>query len=141
EADVLSPNVWSFIGPWMQDAHLGFVLDGNWMSFAWIDGGPNEWPEWSDRLGIANVPTQNGEAPGAVTMALRGPVFVQAADSDSPDLAMQFIQHVANEQNSLSFAVNAAQLAVRNDVAADPEYADRPTVMEFTDMLQYAQYL
>ena len=40
EADVLSPNVWSFIGPWMQDSHLGFVLDGNWMSFAWIDGGP-----------------------------------------------------------------------------------------------------
>ena len=141
EADVLSPNVWSFIGPWMQDSHLGFVLDGNWMSFAWIDGGPNEWPEWSDRLGIANVPTQNGEAPGAVTMALRGPVFAQAADSDSPDLAMQFIEHVANEQNSLSFAVNAAQLAVRNDVAADPEYADRPTVREFTDMLQYAQYL
>ena len=57
EADVLeSPNVWSFIGPWMQNSQLGFVLDGNWMSFAWIEGGPNEWPEWSDRLGITNVP-------------------------------------------------------------------------------------
>ena len=141
EADVLSPNVWSFIGPWMQNSELGFVLDGNWMSFAWVEGGPNEWPEWSDRLGVAMVPTQNGQDPGRVTMALRGPVLVRAAESDSPDLAAQFIEHVANTENSLSFAINSAQLAVREDVAADPEYKDRPLVAEFTAMLQYAQYL
>lgn len=141
DADVLSPNVWSFIGPWMKDAQLGFVLDGNWMSFAWLEGASYEWPEWSDRLGIAMVPTQEGQDPGRVTMALRGPVFVRSADSDSPDLAMQFIEHLANKDNSMSFAVNSSQLAVRNDVAADPAYADRPTVGAFTDMLQYARYL
>jgi len=141
DADVLSPNVWSFIGPWMQNSELGFVLDGNWMSFAWVEGGPNEWPEWSDRLGVAMVPTQEGQDPGRVTMALRGPVFVRAAESDQPDLAMDFIEWLANQENSMSFAVNSSQLAVREDVATDPAYADRPLVSEFTDMLQYAQYL
>lgn len=141
DADVLSPNVWSFIGPWMQNTELGFVLDGNWMSFAWIEGGPNEWPEWSDRLGVAMVPTQDGQDPGRVTMALRGPVFVRADESDQPDLAMDFIEWLASEENSLGYALNSSQLAVRDDVAADPAYADRPLVSEFTDMLQYAQYL
>lgn len=141
DADVLSPNVWSFIGPWMQNSELGFVLDGNWMSFAWIEGGPNEWPEWSDRLGVAMVPTQAGQDPGRVTMALRGPVFVRAAQSAEPDLAMEFIEWLANQENSLSFATNSSQLAVREDVAADPAYAERPLVAEFTDMLQYAKYL
>lgn len=141
DADMLSPNVWSFIGPWMQNAELGFVLDGNWMSFAWLEGGPNEWPEWGDRLGVAMVPTQDGQEPGRVTMALRGPVFVRAAESDQPDLAMDFIEWLANQENSLGYALNSSQLAVREDVATDPAYAERPMVSEFTDMLQYAQYL
>jgi multiple sugar transport system substrate-binding protein len=141
DADMLSPNVWSFIGPWMQNAELGFVLDGNWMSFAWVEGGPNEWPEWGERLGIAVVPTQEDEDPGRVTMALRGPVFVRAAESDEPDLAMEFIQWLANQENSLGYALNSSQLAVRTDVASDPAYSDRPTVSEFTDMLQYAKYV
>lgn len=141
DADVLSPNVWSFIGPWMKDGELGFVPDGNWMSFAWVKDGPNEWPEWGDRLGVATMPTQNGEGAGKVTMALRGTVMVRAAKSDSPDLAMQFIQHVTNKENSLSISVNSSQLAVRTDVAADPAYQDRPTVSEFSEMLKYAQYL
>ena len=141
DADVLSPNVWSLIGPWMKDSKLGFVLDGNWMSFAWVEGGPNEWPEWGDRLGVAKMPTQDGGGDGFVTMALRGAVMVRAAESDSPDLAMRFIQHVTNEENSLSISVNSSQLAVRTDVVADPAYSDRPTVSEFSDMLQYASYL
>jgi multiple sugar transport system substrate-binding protein len=140
-ADVLSPNVWSFIGPWMKDTKLGFVPDGNWMSFAWVKGGPNEWPQWGDRLGIAAIPTQDGSGAGKITMALRGTVMVRSAKTDSPELAMKFIETVTNKENSLSIAVNSSQLAVRNDVAADPAYKNRPTVAEFTAMLQYAKYL
>jgi multiple sugar transport system substrate-binding protein len=111
------------------------------MSFAWVKGGPNEWPAWGDRLGVATMPTQNGQAPGKVTMALRGTVMVRAAKSDSPNLAMKFIEHVTNKSNSLSVSVNSSQLAVRKDVASDKVYQDRPTVSAFTDMLQYASYL
>jgi multiple sugar transport system substrate-binding protein len=141
DSDVLSPNVWSFIGPWMKDSKLGFVLDGNWMSFAWVKGGPNEWPAWGDQLGVATMPTKTGQPPGKVTMALRGTVMVRAAKSDSPNLAMKFIEYVTNKPNSLSVSVNSSQLAVRKDVAADKAYQDRPTVGAFTEMLQYASYL
>ncbi len=140
-ADVLSPNVWSFIGPWMKEAKLGFVPDGNWMSFAWIKGGPNEWPEWGDRLGVTAMPTQTGGGEGKVTMALRGAVMVKSAKSKSPELAMRFLEHVTNKTNSLSISVNSSQLAVRLDVAADPAYKNRPGVAEFTNMLKYAKYL
>lgn len=141
DTDVLSPSVWSLIGPWMKDSKLGFVLDGNWMSFAWVEGGPNEWPEWGDRLGVAKMPTMDGGGEEFVTMALRGAVMVRAAESDSPDLAMRFIEHVTNKDNSLSISVNSSQLAVRTDVSEDPAYSERPTVAAFSDMLQYANYL
>jgi multiple sugar transport system substrate-binding protein len=140
-ADVLSPNVWSLIGPWMKEQKLGFVPDGNWMSFAWVKGGPNEWTQWGDRLGVAAMPTQNGQAPGKVTMALRGSVLVRSAKTDSPTWAMKFIEEATNKDNSLKLSVNSSQLAVRNDVAADTTYKDRPTVGAFTDLLQYARYL
>ncbi len=139
--DVLNAQIWSYIGPWMKDTQLGFVLDGNWMSFAWLPGGQYEWPEWSDVLGITAIPTQSGGAAGKVTMGLRGPGLVRAAKSDSPELAQKFIEFAVGVEHSLSFSVNSSQLAVRNDVAAMPEYTDRPTVGDFTALLQYAHYI
>lgn len=139
--DVLNAQIWSYIGPWMKDTKLGFVLDGNWMSFAWLPGGQYEWAEWSDVLGIAAIPTQSGGGAGKVTMGLRGPGLVRAAKSDSPELAQQFIEFAVGADHSLSFSVNSSQLAVRNDVAAMPDYSDRPTVSDFTALLQYAHYI
>jgi multiple sugar transport system substrate-binding protein len=139
--DVLNAQVWSYIGPWMKDTKLGFVLDGNWMSFAWLPGGQYEWAEWSDVLGIAAIPSQTGGGAGKVTMGLRGPGLVRAAKSDSPKLAQKFIEFAVGAEHSLSFSVNSSQLAVRNDVAANPKYTDRPTVADFTALLQYAHYI
>ena len=139
KADVLSPNVWSFIGPWMKESKLGFVPDGNWMSFAWVKGGPNEWTEWGDRLGIATMPTQNPG--GKVTIGYKGGGFAVVKGTKSPNLAMEFIKFASNKEISVGFSLRSGQLAVRTDVAADPTYADRPTVPEFSAMLQYAKYI
>jgi multiple sugar transport system substrate-binding protein len=139
--DVLNAQVWSYIGPWMKDSKLGFVLDGNWMSFAWLPGGQYEWPEWSEELGIAAIPTQTGNGAGKVTMGMRGPGLVRSAKSDSPQLAQKFIEFATGPEHSLSFAVNSSQLAVRQDVAALPAYTERPTVSEFTALLEYAHYI
>ena len=139
KADVLSPNVWSFIGPWMKDGKLGFVPDGNWMSFAWVKGGPNEWTEWGDRLGIATMPTQNPG--GKVTIGYKGGGFAVVKGTKSPNLAMEFIKFASNKEISVGFSLRSGQLAVRSDVAADPTYADRPTVPAFSAMLQYAKYI
>lgn len=139
EEDVLSPNIWAQLGPWMQGNQLGFAVDGNWMSFAWVEGGPNEWPEWGERLGVAAVPNQNGD--GFTTMAVRGWTLARAAGSDSPDLAFEFIKHVASKDLALGYSVNSGQLAVRSDVLTDPAYAQRPTVPEFSALLEYAAYV
>ena len=139
KADVLSPNVWSLIGPWMKDAKLGFVPDGNWMSFAWVKGGPNEWTEWGDRLGIATMPTQNPG--GKLTIGYKGGGFAVVKGTKSPNLAMKFIEFASNKDISVGFSLRSGQLAVRSDVAADKSYADRPTVPAFSAMLQYAKYI
>jgi multiple sugar transport system substrate-binding protein len=139
--DVLDAQVWSFIGPWMKEADLGFVLDGNWMSFAWLPDGQYAWPEWSEELGIAAIPTQTGNGAGKVTMGVRGPGLVRSAKSDSPQLAQKFIEFAIGKEHSLSYSVNSSQLAVRTDVAAMPEYKDRPTVSEFTSFLEFAHYI
>ena len=141
EADVLSPEVWSFIGPWMKDAQLGFVPDGNWMSFAWVEGGSYEWPEWGDRLGVAAFPTQNGEGAGKVSLGYKGAGFGIVKGSDSPNLAMEFIKFASSKESSVGYSQRTGQLAVRSDVLADPAYSDRPTVAEFSALLEYAQYL
>ena len=139
EADVLSPTVWSFIGPWMQENRLGYVIDGNWMSFAWVDGGPFEWPEWGESLGVAAVPTQEGGS--FISMGVPGPVLVRSAESDSPELAMEFMKHVASRDLAMTFAEGSGQLAVRTDVLEDQAYVGRPTVPEFTSLLEYAAYV
>ena len=138
-ADVLSPNVWSFIGPWMKESKLGFVPDGNWMSFAWVKGGPNEWTEWGDRLGIATMPTQNPG--GKITIGYKGGGFAIVKGTKSPKLAMEFVKYTSNKDISVGYALRSGQLAVRTDVAADPTYSDRPTVPAFSAMLQYAKYI
>ena len=138
-ADVLSPNVWSFIGPWMKESKLGFVPDGNWMSFAWVKGGPNEWTEWGDRLGIATMPTQNPG--GKITIGYKGGGFAVVKGTKSPKLAMEFVKYTSNKDISVGYALRSGQLAVRTDVAADPTYSDRPTVPAFSAMLQYAKYI
>lgn len=139
KSDVLSPNIWANIGPWMKNGELGFVIDGNWMSYNWIEGGPSEWPEWGDELGIAAIPSRDGGDP--VSVGLPGPGLVRAAKSKQPEAAMKFIQFATNKENSQLYAMNSGQLAVRADVAADPAYAESPTISEFTTALEYASYV
>ena len=139
EEDVLSPSIWAQLGPWMHGNQLGFAIDGNWMSFAWVEGGPYEWPEWGERLGVAAVPNQYGG--GFTTMAVPGALLARAAESDSPNLAFEFIKHVASRDLALGYSMNSGQLAVRSDVLTDTDYAGRPTVPEFSALLEYAAYL
>ena len=54
---------------------------------------------------------------------------------------MEFIKFASNKDISVGFSLRSGQLAVRTDVAADPTYADRPTIPEFSAMLQYAKYI
>jgi multiple sugar transport system substrate-binding protein len=125
---------------WLPQDKLGIALDGSWLTNNWLPTGAKPWPEWSTVLGQAAMPTQDGQAPGKVSLS-GGWTWAISAKSKSADLAWKFIQALQSEQNAATFAVNNSQIAVRNDVSKAPSYqkANSQTPI-FTDVVSVTQY-
>jgi multiple sugar transport system substrate-binding protein len=72
-------------------------------------------------MGVTAFPTQNGQAPGGVSMSGGWTLAVGAGTKD-PQLAFDFLATALNQKNSLAFDIASSQIAVRKDVAADAAY-------------------
>jgi multiple sugar transport system substrate-binding protein len=125
---------------WFPAAKLGISLDGAWASSAWKPTGTKPWPEWTQKMGWTPMPTQNGEAPGAVSMS-GGWVMAMSAYTKNKQEAFDFITVATNKENSMTYSVGTGDLATRKDVAADPKYsADNPSVKFWTDLASVTHY-
>jgi multiple sugar transport system substrate-binding protein len=140
-SDALDPNVGTRVATeWFPEGKLAISLDGSWMGQNWINKGPKEWPEWSEKLGQAPMPTQHGQAPGKVSMS-GGWAWSIPAKAENPDLAFEFVKTLQTRQNATKWCVVGAQIAVREDVAADPRYLrSMPGIEFFTGLVQYTHY-
>ncbi|MEQ4719393.1 extracellular solute-binding protein [Nonomuraea sp. B19D2] len=115
-------------------------LDGAWASSAWKPAGTKPWAEWTQKIGWTPMPTQNGEAPGAVSMS-GGWVVAMSAYTKHKQEAFDFITTATNKENSMAYSVGTGDLAARKDVAADPKYsADNPSVKFWTDLASVTHY-
>lgn len=125
---------------WLPKDKIGIALDGSWMNNNWEPTGPKPWPQWSSVMGQAAMPTQNGEAPGKVSLS-GGWTWAISNKSANPDLAWKFITTLQTEKNAAKYTVTGTQIAVRKDVAADPTYlkANSKTPV-FTDVVKVTQY-
>ncbi|MCR2826019.1 extracellular solute-binding protein, partial [Microbacterium sp. zg.Y909] len=120
----LDPNVWQAVfGEMFPQDGLGGTVEGSYTPSFWEEGGAYPWPEYGDVMGVALFPTQDGQGPAGVSMS-GGWTLAASAQTDVPDLAFEFLTTVLNEENSLWYAINNAQIAVRTDVAADPTYLE-----------------
>jgi len=139
--EALDANLWQTIfDTRIPDAKLGGVVEGSYGSSFWAEGGPYEWPEYSDNIGVAAFPTQEGQDPGRVSMS-GGWTLAVGAQSEAPDLAFEFIAMAMNFENSLAYTVENSQIAVRDDVAADPSYLEaNPYVEFFTDLVEVTHF-
>ncbi|WP_369371146.1 extracellular solute-binding protein [Promicromonospora sp. Populi] len=127
-------------GQWLPEGRVGIALDGSWIAGNWLESGVAPWPEWTETMGTAAMPTQDGAAPGAVSMS-GGWTLAMGSGSENPDAAFEFISMALNRENSLWFDVAASQIAVRTDVAEDPEYtATNPTTQFFTDLVDVTHF-
>jgi carbohydrate ABC transporter substrate-binding protein, CUT1 family (TC 3.A.1.1.-) len=118
---------------------LAIAIDGSWLPGAWISG-DNAWADWESTLGFAKMPTQNGEAPGFTSMS-GGWLLSVGSQSENPDLAMEFIKMALNKENSLTYDTTNSQIAVRADVAEDPEYLNYNSSFKFfSDLVQYTHF-
>lgn len=119
---------------------VAIALDGSWQTGTWKDSGAKPWPEYSKVLGVAPMPTQHGEAPGATSMS-GGWLLSVGAKSKNKDAAWDFVSTALNQQNTKAYDIAASQISERKDVSADPEYlSSDPFTKTFTDLVQYTHF-
>ncbi|CAL4859157.1 extracellular solute-binding protein [Microbacterium sp. MM2322] len=137
----LDPNVWQAVfGDWFPKDKLGATVEGSYTPSFWAEGGQFAWPEYTDKMGVALFPTQDGQEPGGVSMS-GGWTLAASAQTDAPDLAFDFMTTALNKKNALWYAVNNAQIAVRTDVAEDPTYLEsNPFVKAVTDAVSVTHF-
>ncbi|MEW1927935.1 extracellular solute-binding protein [Streptomyces sp. NPDC088360] len=140
-SDALDPNFATRVrGELLPEDKLGINLDGSWLPQDWGKGAGHEWPEWSKKLGLAHMPTQNGEAPGKVSMS-GGWTWAIPSKAANPDLAFKFIEQMQTKANAQKWYVANSGIAVRKDVAADPAYLKaQPGLKFFTDLVPSTHY-
>lgn len=137
----LDPNVWQAVfGEMFPQDQLGATVEGSYTPSFWIEGGSYEWPEYGEVMGVALFPTQNGEEPGGVSMS-GGWTLAASATTDQPDLAFEFMTTALNAENSLWYAINNAQIAVRTDVAEEPSYLEaNPFVGDVSEAVEVTHF-
>ncbi|MET4926213.1 extracellular solute-binding protein [Streptomyces sp. PSRA5] len=140
-SDALDPNIGTRVATeFFPEGKLAISLDGSWMGQNWINKGPKEWPEWSTELAQTPMPTQNGQAPGSVSMS-GGWAWSIPQKSKNPELAFEFIKTQQTKENAVEWDVVGAQIAVRKDVAADPRYLkSMPGIDFFTKLVEVTNY-
>ncbi|MEU3842190.1 extracellular solute-binding protein [Streptomyces sp. NPDC028635] len=137
----LDPNIQTIVrGELLPKGKLGIDLDGSWLPQDWLPGAGHEWPAWSRELGLAAMPTQEGQAPGKVSMS-GGWTWAVPAKAGNPDLAFEFIKTLQTKANAQKWYVANSGIAVRKDVASDPAYATaQPGITFFTDLVATTHY-
>ncbi|WP_371576827.1 extracellular solute-binding protein [Streptomyces sp. NBC_01314] len=140
-SDALDPNISTRVrGELLPEGKLGINLDGSWLPQDWLPGSGHAWPEWSEKLGLAHMPTQNGQSPGKVSMS-GGWTWAIPDKAGNPDLAFEFIETMQSKANARKWYIANSGIAVRKDVASDPAYAEaQPGIKFFTDLVSSTHY-
>jgi multiple sugar transport system substrate-binding protein len=139
--DALDPNWGTKVSAdLLPNNKLAINLDGSWLNGTWLESGAKPWPQWSDVLGQAPMPTQHGDAPGKTSMS-GGWVLSVGSHAKDKKASFDFVTTMLNKENSLAYDIAASQIAERADVAADPKYlSSNPTLKFFTDLVDITHF-
>ena len=122
---------------------LAIDLDGSWVASDWAPaskGGVAPWPQWSTVMGEAAMPTQNGQAPGKVSMS-GGWLLSVGSHAPNKQMAFNFITITLDYQNSLFYDIGAGQVATRADVATTPSYKNaNASVSAFSSYVPFTHF-
>jgi multiple sugar transport system substrate-binding protein len=91
-------------------------------------------------MGVAAMPTQNGQDPGSTSMS-GGWVLSVGSHSANKQAAFDLVSLAENKANSLNYDIIASQIAERADVASDPKYlAANPLLGFFTNLVKVTHF-
>ena len=83
---------------------LAIALGSNWYTSAFVPGSPAAWPQAAKEVGVAPIPTQNGQAPG-ITTTLGGWAWAISNSCPNKAAAWKFITLGQSPTNQLNTAV------------------------------------
>ncbi len=140
-SDALDPNVPTIAATeWIPSGKLGIDLDGTWLGNNWIKTSAKPWPAWTKVMATTAMPTENGQAPGAVSMS-GGWAWSIPSKAQHPALAWDFVKTLQTEQGAADYDMRSANITVRKDVAADHAYlTSMPGVAFNTSLVKYTHY-
>ena len=122
------------------DSKLAINLDGSWSPNSWLRTGPKPWTQWQSTMGMAAMPTQNGQAPGKVSMS-GGWAWSVPSKAKNASLAFKFAAFLESESGSAKWNAVNANITPRKDSATDPTYLNSlPTNKFFTALLASTHY-
>jgi multiple sugar transport system substrate-binding protein len=124
---------------YLPQGKLAISLDGSWITGNYLETGASPWPEYSEVLGFAAMPMQNGQAPGTVTLA-GGWAWSIPAKSDNKDVTMEFIKHLMSPEGYTKSIIEMGSIATRADIASNEDYAARPFMQIATEFLKGASF-
>jgi multiple sugar transport system substrate-binding protein len=131
---VMNPQYNSIIQDEMSPKQeIGIILEGCWITGRWVKSHPEVLKEYLPAM----MPTENGQKPGYVTLS-GGWLLCVNQLSKNKEEALDFIKFALNKKNVLEYVLTVNNLAVREDVALEPQY---PSYLKApTDMLKYAEF-
>ena len=140
-AEALDANVWkTVVGDLFPKDKVGGTVEGSYAPSFWEAGGPYPWADYATKVGAAPFPTQNGQAPGGVSMS-GGWTLAMSAKTKNADLAFDFMKIALSRENALWYDTTNAKIAVRKDVASDPSYLKaNPFMKDVSDVLEFSHY-
>jgi multiple sugar transport system substrate-binding protein len=119
---------------------LAIALDGSWVSNNWLETGGAPWAEWQETMAQTPMPTQDGGGEGSISMS-GGWTWAMTKNAANADDAWGVISTLTSYENQLRYNINNASVAVRKDIAADPEYTgSNPTLEFFSGLVPVTQY-
>lgn len=118
---------------------VAMLLDGFWSQGNWTESGATPVENMTERFGFAAMPTQNGEAPGSVTMS-GGWTWAIPAKAKNKEASWRVLQALGGKEEQAKRAIAEGNLTVRDDSAELPEYKEQPFIEEATSFLKNAHF-
>jgi multiple sugar transport system substrate-binding protein len=118
----------------MQEGKLAISLGSNWYTGDWLPGSGSPWPAAAKDVGIAPIPTENGQMPGSAT-TLGGWAFAVTNACTNKAAAWKFITLAEDPANQLSTAIGAGFVPPDTSVGTQKAFVDSSLYQ-----LQFSQY-
>ncbi|MCU1478691.1 MAG: sugar transporter substrate-binding protein [Subtercola sp.] len=100
---------------------LAIDLDGSYIPQNWGATAAQPWPDWTNVMGVAAMPTETGQAPAQNSIS-GGWTLAVGAKTKAQDAAFSFISTALNKDNAQKLAIDYSLIPVRQDVSTDPAY-------------------